>query len=70
MPAGKISSINANMLSVKYFKNLYNKNKEVFHSLLAILLGFLFAKFVLSNNSNFLIPTKELKKNPEKKCGR
>lgn len=69
MPAGKITSINANMFTLKYVKDLYNKNKEIFHCLLAVLLGYVFARFVLSNNSNLFVPTKELKKPPEKKCG-
>ena len=69
MPAGKITSINANMFTLKYVKDLYNKNKDIFHCLLAVLLGYVFARFVLSNNSTLLIPTKELKKPPEKKCG-
>lgn len=69
MPAGKITSINTNMFSLKYIKNLYNKNKEVFHCLLAVLIGFVFARLFLSNKSNLFIPTKKLKKNPERKCG-
>ena len=51
MPAGKITSINTNMFSLKYVKNLYKKNKDIFHCLLAVLIGYVFAKFVLSNNS-------------------
>ena len=43
MPAGKITSINTNMFSLKYVKNLYNNNKDIFHCLLAVLLGFVFA---------------------------
>lgn len=69
MPAGKITSINANMFTLKYVKDLYNKNKEFFHCLLAVLLGYVFARFVLSNNSTLFIQTKELKKTPERKCG-
>ena len=69
MPAGKITSINANMFTLKYVKNLYNKNKDIFHCLLAVLIGYVFAKFVLSNNSTLLTSTKALKKTPERKCG-
>jgi len=70
MPAGKITSINTNMFSLKYIKNLYNKNKEVFHCLLAVLIGFVFAKFVLTGNHLIKSPTKVFKKSPEKKCGK
>ena len=69
MPAGKITSINANMFTLKYVKNLYNKNKDIFHCLLAVLLGYVFARFVLSNNSTLLTPKKAIKKTPERKCG-
>ena len=51
MPAGKITSINTNMFSLKYIKNLYNKNKKFF-CLLAVLIRFCicYFKFVLTGN--------------------
>ena len=68
MPAGKISLVNKNMFSLKYIKKLYLNNKEMCNCLLALFIGVIFAKYVLSNN--FLNKPKNIFKKPsEKKCG-
>ena len=51
-------------------RNVKNNNKDIFHCLLAVLLGFVFAKFVLTGNHLIKNPTNIFKKSPEKKCGR
>ena len=50
MPAGKMISINKNMFSLNYLNKFYKKNENTINCLLALLIGFLFAKYILTNN--------------------
>lgn len=67
MPAGKIF-INKNMFSLSYLKKLYIKNENVVNCLIALLIGFLFAKYVLTNNYQIRSLFKE-NSSKKKTCG-